>query len=149
MAVTPRALLAPLVLVWARGRRPGRWLATATGLAVANALACGMAGEATIAADQAARAQLRATPALDRAVRLTAQGPGSTALQTRVNGLLAAAGIRTPTRVVLLNPVRLGGAVVRPAGLSPVRRWLTTSSPGRCRATDCPVVAVAALPRHH
>jgi len=143
-----RALLAPLVLVWARGRHPGRWLATVSGLALATALACGVAGEATVAADQAARAQLRATPALDRAVRLTAQGPGSAARQARVRGLLDMAGIRTPTRVLLLNPIRLGGAVVRPAALSPAGRWLTGSVPEPCRATDCPVLALAALPRH-
>jgi hypothetical protein len=143
-----RTLLAPLVLVSARGRRPSRWLATVTGLAVATTLACGVVGEATIAADQAARAQLQAAPALDRVIRITAQGPGSAALAVKVRGLLAGIGLSASTRVVLLNPVRLGGVIVRPAAISPGGGWLTTRAPGPCRATDCPVLALAPLPRH-
>lgn len=150
-----RALLAPLSLVWARGRRrPGRWLPAVLGLAVAAAFGCGVAGEATISGDQAARAQLHAASALDRTVRLTAQGPGSEALDHQARTLLRAAGIPDPTRVVLLNPVRLSGVVVRPAAMSALSAWVgagaaRSTALGRCRTAGCPVLAVApgALPR--
>jgi hypothetical protein len=75
-----RGLAAPLTLVLARGRRrPGRWLASVLGLALATAFACGVAGEATISGDRAAQAVLRGAPPLTRTIRLTAQGPGSAA----------------------------------------------------------------------
>ncbi|MGI9185039.1 MAG: hypothetical protein ACR2GZ_08755 [Solirubrobacteraceae bacterium] len=145
-----RGLLAPLTLVLARGRRrPGRWLAAVLGLALATGFACGVAGEATISGDRAARRVLRDAPPLSRIVRLTAQGPASTAREQAARGLLRRLGIESPSHVVLLNPVRLGGLVVRPAAISPLTAWV--GRPGArlagCAKTGCPVLRTTALDR--
>ena len=106
---------------------------------MAVAFACGVAGEATIAGDQAARHTLARLGPLQRAVTLTQQGPASPAVDHRARSLLAGLGLPAPTRTVLLNPVRLSGRVVRLAAIAPLGAW-TGPSAGRCRPRDCPVL---------
>jgi hypothetical protein len=146
-----RALAAPLTLVVASARRqPARWLATVLGLALATAFACGVAGEATIAGDQAARAILRAAPPLERTVRLTAQGPGSAARERRARLILGQLGVKAASRVVLLNPVRLGGTLVRPAAIAPFTTWVggrAAAALRSCSSTVCPVLLSRPLGR--
>jgi hypothetical protein len=51
----------------------------------------------------------------------------------------------SPTEVVLMNPVRLGGVVVRPAAIAPLDRWLSGGAPARlgsCRPERCPMLLV-------
>jgi hypothetical protein len=145
------ALTAPLTLVRARvRRRPVRWLAAVLGLALATAFACGVAGEATIAGDRAAQTVLRDASPLARTVRLTAQGPGSASRERRARALLAQLGIRGASHVVLLNPVRLSGLVVRPAAISPLTSWVggrAAATLGRCTGLACPIVLTTRLGR--
>ena len=144
-----RGLAAVFTLVLARARRrPGHWLAAGIGLAVATAFACGVAGEAAIAGDQAARGVLRDASPLDRAIRLTAQGPGSDARALRAQRLLSRLGAEPVSRVILLSPVRLGGAIVRPAAVSPLTRWASGAAAatlGNCAGTVCPVLRTTTL----
>lgn len=162
-----RGLAAPLTLVLARGRRrPGRWLASVLGLALATAFACGVAGEATISGDRAAQAVLRGAPPLSRTISLTAQGPGSAPRERAARALLGRLGITSASRVVLLNPVRLSGLVVRPAAISPLTAWVgggpagklgagltgklgrgLTGKLGACTRSACPVLRTTSLGR--
>jgi hypothetical protein len=106
------------------------------------AFACGVAGEATIAGDRAARQTLARLDPLQRAVTVTDQAPtrpASSAVDQRARSLLAGLGLPAPTRAVLLNPVRLSGRVVRLAAIDPLSAW-TGRSAGRCRPRDCPVL---------
>jgi hypothetical protein len=51
--------------------------------------------------------------------------------------------------VVLMNPVRLGGVVVRPAAIAPLAPWLTGSAVSRlgpCRPERCPMLLVGGGP---
>jgi len=106
-----RSLAAPLALVVARvRRRPERWLP---------------------AGDQAARAALWATPALQRAVQVTWQGPVSPSVDRHARALLDGLGLRSQPRVALLNPVRLSGLVVRPVAITPLQRWVGVGEPRR------------------
>jgi hypothetical protein len=135
-----RGLAAPLQLVAARARRrPGRWLWPVLGLTLAVAFACGVAAEATVAGDRAARATLARLDPLQRAVTVTQQGPAAPAVDHHARALLAALGLPAPTRTVLLNPVRLSGRVVRLAAVEPLGAW-AGRPPGRCRPRSCPVL---------
>jgi hypothetical protein len=139
-----RGIAAPLIVVAARARRrPGRWLLTAVGIALAIALAGAVIAEATIAGDQGARSVLASLAPLDRAVRITWQGVVTPSVRRSASGLLGALGLGGQTEVVLLNPVRLGGAVVRPAAIEPLQRWIARSAPGPCLPRDCPVLLVS------
>lgn len=91
---------------------------------------------------------MRATPALDRAVRLTSQGPGSAALEARMRGLLGMTGIRTPDpgAVAQSDPARGSGRAS--GGTESGPSLADRIGAEGCRATDCPVLALAALPRH-
>ncbi|MGH2867636.1 MAG: hypothetical protein ACRDNK_08715, partial [Solirubrobacteraceae bacterium] len=144
-----RGLTAPLTLVLARGRRqPARWLAAVLGLALATAFACGVAGEATISGDRSAQAVLRDASPLSRTVRLTAQGPASATRERAARALLGRLGIKSASRVVLLNPVRLGGLVVRPAAIDPLSAWVGGGLAGklpRCAGSVCPVLRTTSL----
>ncbi len=140
---------APLALALARARRrPGRWLFTVLGIALATAFSGAVAAESTIASDQSARAELSALPAAQRAVRVTWQGIISPSVQRRARGLLAGLGLAAPTEVVLLDAVRLRGGLVRPAAIDPLEQWSarppgqrgTGASLGPCRASRCPVL---------
>jgi hypothetical protein len=103
------------------------------------AFACGVAAEATIAGDRAARESLGRLDPAQRAVTLTQQGPASGAVDRHARALLAGLGLPAPTRTVLLNPVRLSGRVVRLAAIEPLSAW-AGRPPGRCRARACPVL---------
>jgi hypothetical protein len=143
------ALGAPLTLVAARARhRPGRWVLPALGLALATAFAVAVAAEGVIAGDRAARAELAAPGPSGTSVRVTWQGPVTSAVDRRVLALLHSLGLPAPTRVVLLNPVRLGGRLVRPAAISPLRAW-TKGAPaaGPCTVRRCAMLVAAGGPR--
>ena len=159
-----RGWSAPLMLAAARGRRrPARWLLPALGMALAVAFAAGVAAESQIAGDQSARSVLEATPPLDSAVRVTWQGPVSPGVADQAQALLRGLGLGSPTEVVLMNPVRLGGVIVRPAAIAPLGRWLpgppladtglantalasTALGLGPCRPERCPMLLVGGGP---
>ena len=140
----PKGLSAPLMLAAARGRRrPSRWLLPALGIALAAAFAAGVAAQAQIAGDQSARSVLAATSPLDSTVRVTWQGPVGPGVADQARALLSGLGLGAPTEVVLMNPVRLDGVVVRPAAIAPLGRWFPGSPPGPCRPQRCPMLLAA------
>src|ERR1700729_2827839 len=150
-----RGWRAPLMLAAARGRRrPARWLLPALGMALAAAFAAGVAAQAQIAGDQSARVVLAGTSPLDSQVRVTWPGPVSPGVTDRAQALLRGLGLGSPTEVLLMNPVRLDGAVVRPAAIAQLGRWLPgplpgQSGPGRlgpCRPEDCPMLLLGGGP---
>jgi hypothetical protein len=144
------------MLAVARGRRrPARWLLPALGMALAVAFAACVAAESQIAGDQSARSVLEATSPLDSAVRVTWQGAVTPSVADQARALLRGLGLGSPTEVVLMNPVRLDGVIVRPAAIAPLGRWLpgpaltrtalTGTAPGRlgpCRPKRCPMLLV-------
>jgi hypothetical protein len=124
-------------------RRPGRRLLTSLGVALAIAFAGAIAAESTIAGDQAARSSLNGLSTLGRTVRVTWQGVVTPAVERRAHSLLESLGLGAQTEVVLLNPVRLSGIVVRPAAIAPLGRWIDDASatpPGTCLADACPML---------
>jgi hypothetical protein len=126
-------------------RRPGRWLIPALGIALAAAFAAVVATEGTIAGEQAARDVLTSLTPLQRAVRVVWQGVVTPTTEREANALFHSLGLPAPTQVVLLNPVRLDGVVVRPAAIAPLQPALTRGSPrppGPCVATSCPMLLV-------
>jgi hypothetical protein len=137
---------APLMLAAARARRrPGRWLLPGFGIAVAAAFAGGVAAQSVIVADQSARSVLSALSPLDRTVRVSWQGPLTPSGRADAQALLRRLGLTPQAQVVLMNPVRLSGTVVRPAAISPLDRWVSRYSsrpPGRCGQQECPVLLV-------
>jgi hypothetical protein len=156
-----RGLGATTRLVLARARRrPGRWLLTALGLALATAFAGAVAAESTITADRAAHSVLAGLSPLDRTVRVTWQGPFAPPVARSARSLLRGLGLGHQTEVVLLSPVRLGGVVVRPAAIDPLGAWIERSGtangvpagaagsaagsaiepPGPCRRSSCPML---------
>src|SRR5258708_2089964 len=138
------------MLALARGRRrPARWLLPALGIALAAAFGAGVAAESQIAGDQSARSVLERTSPLDSEGRVTWQGVVSPGVADRARGLLGRVGWGSQTEVVLMNPVRLGGVVVRPAAIAPLGRWLpgpalatALGRLGPCRAERCPMLLV-------
>jgi hypothetical protein len=145
-----RGWFAPLMLAAARARRrPARWLLPALGIALAAAFAAGVAAQSQVAGDQSARSVLGAATPLDSQVRVTWQGPVSPSVANQARALLRGLGLGSPTEVVLMNPVRLGGMVVRPAAIAPLGRWLPGTLPGRlgpCRPERCPMLLVGGGP---
>ncbi|MGH3154701.1 MAG: hypothetical protein ACRDOB_28795, partial [Streptosporangiaceae bacterium] len=145
-----RAWLAPLMLAAARGRRrPARWLLPALGIALAAAFVAGVAAQSQIAGDQSARSVLAGVSPLDSQVRVTWQGPVSPGVTNQAQALLRGLGLGSPTEVLLLNPVRLAGIVVRPAAIGSLGRWLPGALPGRlgpCRPQSCPMLLVGGGP---
>ena len=140
-----------LMLAAARGRRrPARWLLPALGMALAVAFAAGVAAESQIAGDQSARSVLEATSPLDSAVRVTWQGAVTPSVADQARALLRGLGLGSPTEVVLMNPVRLDGVIVRPAAIAPLGRWLPGAALvgtalgrlGPCRPERCPMLLV-------
>ena len=143
------------MLASARGRRrPARWLLPALGIALAAAFAAGVAAESAIAADQSARSVLAATSPLDSEVRVIWQGAIGPGVADQARALLRGLGLGSQTEVVLLNPVRLDGVVVRPAAIAPLGQWLAGparagSALGRlgpCRLERCPMLLVGRGP---
>ena len=139
-----RGWFAPLMLAAARGRRrPARWVLPVLGIALAAAFAAGVAAQSQVAGDQSARSVLDGTSRLGSEVRVTWQGPVGPGVADQARALLRGLGLGSQTEVVLMNPVRLGGVVVRPAAISPLDRWLPGIPPGRlgpCRAERCPML---------
>ena len=137
-------LAGPMMLMTARARRrPSTWFLPALGIALAVAFAGAVAAEGVIAGDQAARAALAQLTPLERTVRVTWQGALTTGIDRRAHTLLDRLGLGVQTQVVLLNPVRLSGVIVRPAAISPLGRWIPAAAAdrlGRCRAERCPVL---------
>ena len=138
------------MLAAARGRRrPVRWLLPALGIALAAAFAIGVAAQSQVAGDQAARSVLDKASPLDTEVRVTWQGPVSPSVASQARALIRGLGLGSPTEVVLMNPVRLGGVVVRPAAIAPLGPWLTGSAVGRlgpCRPERCPMLLAGGGP---
>ena len=138
------------MLAAARGRRrPVRWLLPALGIALAAAFAIGVAAQSQVAGDQAARSVLDKASPLDREVRVTWQGPVTPSVAGQARALIRGLGLGSPTEVVLMNPVRLGGVVVRPAAIVPLAPWLTGSAVSRlgpCRPERCPMLLVGGGP---
>ena len=136
-------LTAPLMLAAARARRrPARWLLPALGIALAAAFAAGVAAQSQVAGDESARSVLGQTSPLASEVRVTWQGTVSPGVAGQARALLTGLGLGAQTEVVLMNPVRLGGVVVRPAAIAPLGRWLPAPVPGRlgpCRPERCPM----------
>ena len=145
-----RGWFAPLMLAAARGRRrPARWLLPVLGIALAAAFAAGVAAQSQVAGDQSARSVLDGTSRLGSEVRVTWQGAVSPGVANQARDLLRGLGLGSQTEVVLMNPVRLGGVVVRPAAIAPLDRWLPGIPPGRlgpCRAERCPMLLAGARP---
>lgn len=130
-----------LQLVAARvRRRPGRWLLMVGGLALVAGLGGSVAALGTITADQSARRVLGSLPTLGRVVRVSWPGDATPAALRRADFVLARLGVGPRTQVTLLNPVRLGGIVVRPVGVDPLPSWTDRAAPKRCRAIDCPML---------
>jgi hypothetical protein len=134
------------MLVAARGRRrPVRWLLPALGMALAAAFAAGVAAQSQIAGDQSARSVLGGASPLDSQARVTWPGPVSPSVTDQAQALLRGLGLGSPTEVLLMNPVRLDGVVVRPAAIAQLGRWLPGSLAGRlgpCRPGLCPMLLV-------
>ena len=144
-----RGWFAPLMLAAARARRrPARWLLPALGIALAAAFAAGVAAESQIASDESARSVLDRTSPLATEVRVTWQGAVSPGVADQARALLRGLGLGSQTEVVLMNPVRLAGVVVRPAAIAPLGQWLPGAAPGRlgpCRPERCPMLLAGGL----
>jgi hypothetical protein len=138
------------MLAAARGRRrPARWLLPALGMALAAAFAAGVAAQSQVAGDQSSRVVLGEASPLDSQVRVTWQGPVSPSVTDQAQALLRGLGLGSPTEVLLMNPVRLDGVVVRPAAIAQLGRWLPGPLPGRlgpCRPERCPMLLVGGGP---
>lgn len=134
-----------LMLVLARARRrPGRWLAPAAGIALAVAFGGAVWAQTQIAATQAARASLSGLTPLQRAVTVSWEGPVTALARAAVFKAFRALGLAAPTEVTLLNPVRLDGIIVRPAGITPLQSWSSAAPPSPCNASQCPVLLAGA-----
>jgi hypothetical protein len=92
---------------------------------------------------------LDGTSPLDSEVRVTWQGPVSPSVADQARALLRGLGVGSQTEVVLMNPVRLAGVVVRPAAIAPLGRWLSGAPLGRlgpCRPERCPMLLAGGGP---
>jgi hypothetical protein len=124
-------------------------LLPALGIALAAAFVAGVAAQSQIAGDQSARSVLAGVSPLDSQVRVTWQGPVSAAVTDQARALLRGLGLGSPTEVLLMNPVRLAGVVVRPAAIAQLGQWLPGPRPGRlgpCRPERCPMLLVGGGP---
>jgi len=114
-------------------------------MALAAAFAAGVAAQSQVAGDESARSVLGSASPADSEVRVTWQGPVSPGVAVQARALLSGLGLGAQTEVVLMNQVRLGGVVVRPAAIAPLGRWLPGAPLGRlgpCRPQDCPMLLV-------
>ena len=126
-----------------------RWLLPALGIALAAAFGIGVAAQSQVAGDQAARSALDKASSLDSEVRVTWQGPVGPGVADQARALIRGLGLGSPTGVVLMNPVRLGGVVVRPAAIAPLAPWLTghaVARLGSCRPARCPMLLAGGGP---
>ncbi|HEY8763347.1 MAG TPA: FtsX-like permease family protein [Solirubrobacteraceae bacterium] len=137
------ALRVALLLALRRARnRPARWLLTALGIAAATAYGGAVLAEATVAGDGAARAVLRAAAPSERVVRITTSNVVTPSVEQAARSSLRRLGLPTQTEVVLLNPVRMGSAIVRPAAIKPLSRWATPELRAPCQEHTCPMLAL-------
>ncbi|MFL5860185.1 MAG: hypothetical protein ACJ780_05330 [Solirubrobacteraceae bacterium] len=130
-------------LAFARARRrPLRVLAPVLGIGLAVGFLGAIWAEGTIAGEQAARSVLSSLTPAQRAVTATWQGTATRGADRRARSLLAGLGLGPITTATLLNPVRLNGHLVRPAGIAPLATWTRRGARdlGRCRASRCPVL---------
>jgi len=142
------ALRVVVMLALRRARnRPARWLLTAIGIAAATAYGGGVLAEATVAGDGAARAVLRATTPSERVVRITTSSVVTASVEHSAQSSLRRLGLPTETEVVLLNPVRMGSAVVRPAAIKPLSRWALPELRAPCLEHTCPMLALGTARR--
>jgi hypothetical protein len=124
-------------------------LLPALGIALATAFAAGVAAQSQVAGDKSARSVLDGTSPLDSEVRVTWQGAVSPSVADQARALLRGLGLGSQTEVVLMNPVRLGGVVVRPAAIAPLGRWLSGTPLGQlgpCRPERCPMLLAGGGP---
>lgn len=121
-------------------RRPGPWLLPVLGIALTIAFAGGVAVEATIARDQTSRVALAELSPLDRAVRIGYTGVVTPGVTARAQSALRDLDTPPPSGVVLLNPVRLDGVLVRPAAIDPLAGWTTSALHTPCRPSGCPML---------
>ncbi len=140
--------LTKLALARAR-RRPVGWLLSVIGIAVTLGYGGAVVTASTIAADRSARAVLRSVPDTDRAVRLTWQAVVTPRVRTEALALFRRLELPPPAEVVLMNPVRLSGTVVRPVGITPLGPWVPGAAPGHaaCTPRACPVLLASATAR--
>lgn len=140
-----------LIVIAARARRrPGRWLLPALGIALAVGFAGTVAVEGTVAGTRAARSALGGLDPLQRSVRVGWDGPVTAAVRQQVRIAFRALALSSPTQVVLLNPVRLNGELVRPAAIAPLGAWSSgaAATPAPCRISGCPVWVSGGTVRH-
>jgi hypothetical protein len=138
--------LARLAAARAR-RRPAGWLLSVIGIALVIGYAGGVVTAATVTADRSARAVLRSIAPTDRAVRLTWQGVVTPRVRTQALALLRRLGLAAPAEIVLMNPVRLGGTVVRPAAITPLQPWVTAPvTTGSCTPHACTTLLASPSP---
>src|ERR1700689_5590615 len=102
----------------ARGRRrPARWLLPALGIALAAAFAATVAAQAQVAGNQRARSVLGHAAPAGSEVRVIWSGPVTPGVAEQAAALVGGLGLGSPAEVLLLNQVRLGGVVLRPAAI--------------------------------
>jgi hypothetical protein len=133
----------PLMVVAARARRSRSWIVPTIVLAVVVGFAGAAVSESVIVGDQAARRMLKALNPIDRAIRLVWEGPLTPYGAHVANSVFSRLGVKAPTRLLLLNPVRLSDTIVHPVAIEPLRRWLPASAIARlgpCRTLDCPML---------
>jgi hypothetical protein len=138
-----RGLAGPFTVVVARARRSRNWILPGLALALVVGFAGAAVSESVIVGDQSARAMLRRLDPVDRGVRLVWEGPLTAYGRRTANTVFTRFGVSRPTRVLLLNPVRLSGVVVHPVAISPLNRWLPASAIqklGPCQAQQCNVL---------
>src|SRR5690242_13178317 len=83
------------------------------------------------------------TSPLATEVRVTWQGAITPGVADQARALLRELGLGSQTEVVLMNPVRLAGVVVRPVAIAPLGPWLPGTALGRlgpCRPQRCPML---------
>ena len=138
-----RGLAGPLTLVAARARRSRSWILPTLALAVVVGFAGAAVSESVIVGDQSARAAVKRLDPINRAVRLVWEGPLTAYAVHTADTVFSRLGIPRPTRLLLLNPVRLSAVVVHPVGISPFERWVPASAIrklGPCRPRECDVL---------
>jgi len=76
-------------------------------------------------------------------VQVTLQGPLTPRARAAALATFRSLHMAPPASVLLMNPVRLSGVIVRPAAIEPLSAWSDHSSPGPCQPAYCPVLSAA------
>ncbi len=138
-----RALAGPLLVVAARARRGRTWRLPILALAVVIGFAGALVSEGVIVGDQAARSVLGRLDPVDSAIRLVWEGPITPYAVHVEKSVFSRLGAKGQTEVLLLNPVRLSGAIVHPVAIVPLGRWVAPRVArrlGPCHSSDCPML---------